>query len=160
MDSWGPFPKSTFFFGFFPGLLKTAVIALFPFHFTSELRQPSNSTYNLMRKTWPRAWKSWSPLKKCVCSEKKYADRWEQWNVSGGVMWSGKLFWGRTDWYRHPRLSLVIESWHIGITSSATGFHNADGILGVSLVDLASDTASNSGIGSTVTDTLHPQERG
>ena len=27
MDSWGPFPKSTFFFGFFPGLLKTAVIA-------------------------------------------------------------------------------------------------------------------------------------
>ena len=26
MDSWGPFPKSTFFFGFFPGLLKTAVM--------------------------------------------------------------------------------------------------------------------------------------
>ena len=26
MDSWGPFPTSTFFFGFFPGLLKTAVI--------------------------------------------------------------------------------------------------------------------------------------
>ena len=26
MDSWGLFLKSTFFFGFFPGLLKTAVI--------------------------------------------------------------------------------------------------------------------------------------
>lgn len=53
--------------------------------------------------------------------------------------------------------SLVIEDQSIGVASTATGFDDVDGILGVGPVDLTSGTVSNTDTVPTVTDNLFSQ---
>jgi len=53
--------------------------------------------------------------------------------------------------------SLVIENQSIGVASTATGFNDVDGILGVGPVDLTSGTVSNTDTVPTVTDNLFSQ---
>ena len=51
MDSWGPFPKLTFFFGFFPGLLKTAVL----FNNMDMFNEPGNCLLLVMLTDYGKA---------------------------------------------------------------------------------------------------------
>jgi len=53
--------------------------------------------------------------------------------------------------------SLVIDNQSIGVASTATGFNDVDGILGVGPVDLTSNTVSNTDTVPTVTDNLFSQ---